>query len=147
MAGEPADAGDMEATMAPDLVAPMVAFLAHEDCPVTGEIYAAGAGRFAAHLHRLDRGLRRTPRGEPTIEDVAEHWATINDETGYAVPADLTGWSAALHGAPSLTLDQPSPGTSTWMISGAAASHRGICSVAFLKCSDSTWAWPASASR
>ena len=28
------------------LVAPMVAYLAHEDCPVTGEIYAAGAGRF-----------------------------------------------------------------------------------------------------
>ena len=33
--------------MAPDLVAPMVAFLAHEDCPVSGEIYAAGGGRFA----------------------------------------------------------------------------------------------------
>ena len=33
--------------MSPDLVAPMVAFLAHEDCPVSGEIYAAGAGRFA----------------------------------------------------------------------------------------------------
>ena len=33
--------------MAPDLVAPMVAFLAHEDCPVSGEIYTAGAGRFA----------------------------------------------------------------------------------------------------
>ena len=31
---------------------------------------------------------------EPTIEDVAEHWATINDETGYSVPADLTDWSA-----------------------------------------------------
>ena len=33
--------------MAPELVAPMAAFLAHEDCPVTGEIYTAGAGRFA----------------------------------------------------------------------------------------------------
>ena len=35
------------AAMAPELVAPMVAFLAHEDCPVSGEIYAAGGGRFA----------------------------------------------------------------------------------------------------
>ena len=34
-------------SMSPDLVAPMAAFLAHEDCPVSGEIYAAGAGRFA----------------------------------------------------------------------------------------------------
>ena len=35
------------ATMAPELVAPMAAFLAHEACPVSGEIYVAGAGRFA----------------------------------------------------------------------------------------------------
>ena len=32
---------------------------------------------------------------EPTGEDVAEHWATINDENGYFVPADLMSWSAA----------------------------------------------------
>ena len=74
--------------MAPDLVAPMVAFLAHEDCPVSGEIYAAGARPLRPHLHRLDRGyVHAAPR--PTIEDVARHWATINDETGYYVPADL----------------------------------------------------------
>ncbi len=30
-----------------------------------------------------------------TIEDVAAHWASINDETGYSVPADLLSWSAA----------------------------------------------------
>ena len=36
-----------------------------------------------------------TRTATPTIEDVAEHWATINDETGYYVPADLTDWSAA----------------------------------------------------
>jgi NAD(P)-dependent dehydrogenase (short-subunit alcohol dehydrogenase family) len=46
MAGAP---GDPDATdpMAPELAAPMVAYLAHEDCPVTGEAYTAGAGRFA----------------------------------------------------------------------------------------------------
>jgi hypothetical protein len=26
---------------------------------------------------------------------VAQHWAEINDERGYSVPADLMGWSAA----------------------------------------------------
>src|SRR2546426_2218788 len=45
MAGRPTD--DLETHMSPDLVAPMVAFLAHEACPVSGEIYAAGARRFA----------------------------------------------------------------------------------------------------
>ena len=71
--------------MPPTLVAPMVAYLAHEDCPVTGEIYAAGAGRFARLFIATDAGLGRRG-GEPTIEDVAEHWAAINDETGYTVP-------------------------------------------------------------
>ncbi len=45
-------------------------------------------------LHRLDRGLRPRRRRTPTIEDVAEHWAAINDEAGYSVPADLMDWSA-----------------------------------------------------
>ncbi len=81
--------------MEPELVAPMVAFLAHEDCPVSGEIYAAGARSLRAHLHRRDRGLRPRRQAEPTIEDVAEHWATINDESGYHVPIDLMAWSAA----------------------------------------------------
>jgi NAD(P)-dependent dehydrogenase (short-subunit alcohol dehydrogenase family) len=76
--------------MTPDMVAPMVAYLAHEDCPVTGEIYSAGAGRFqrlfiAATVGWVDPAA--------TIEDVAEHWAAINDEAGYQVPVDLPRWS------------------------------------------------------
>jgi NAD(P)-dependent dehydrogenase (short-subunit alcohol dehydrogenase family) len=80
--------------MSPDLVAPMVGFLAHESCPVSGEIYAAGFGRFARIFIASTEGyVHATP--EPTIEDVARHWAAINDETGYYVPADLMAWSAA----------------------------------------------------
>ena len=48
------------------------------------------------HLHRLDRGLRPR-RAEPTIEDVAEHWATINDETGYYRPRRPHGLVGRLH--------------------------------------------------
>jgi NAD(P)-dependent dehydrogenase (short-subunit alcohol dehydrogenase family) len=92
MAGQPAD--DADATpMAPARVAPMVAFLAHEDCPVSGEMYAAGAGRFARMFIASAPGYVH-PEGAPTIEDVAEHWATINDESGYYVPVDLMDWSA-----------------------------------------------------
>ena len=80
--------------MAPDLVAPMVAFLAHEDCPVSGEIYAAGAGRFARIFIASTRATS-TPAPSPTVEDVAGNWAAINDETGYYLPADLMDWSAA----------------------------------------------------
>ena len=90
--------GPDPALMDPALVAPLAAYLAHEDCPVTGEIYSAGAGRFARLF------LASTPGwaaggGEggspaaPTIEDVAAHWEAINAEEGYTVPADLVAWS------------------------------------------------------
>ncbi len=92
MAGGAPDGGPPE--MSPDLVAPMVAYLAHEDCPVSGEIYAAGACRFARIFIASTEGyLHPTP--DPTIEDIAEHWRAINDETGYSIPADLMSWSAA----------------------------------------------------
>ncbi len=81
------------APVAPALVAPLVAFLAHESCPVSGEIYAAGAGRFSRIFVASTPGYVH-PTAEPSIEDVAEHWATINDETGYYVPVDLATWSA-----------------------------------------------------
>jgi len=90
MAGPPGPTTDH---MAPELVAPMAAFLAHEDCPVTGEIYAAGAGRFARVFIACSEGYVDAT-GSPTIEAVAAHWSAINDETGYAVPADLMSWSA-----------------------------------------------------
>jgi NAD(P)-dependent dehydrogenase (short-subunit alcohol dehydrogenase family) len=90
MAGQGAGGGEMS----PALVAPMAAFLAHESCPVSGEIYAAGFGRFARMFLASTPGYVHSGP-EPTMEDVARNWATINDETGYYVPADLTEWSTA----------------------------------------------------
>ena len=77
--------------MAPDLVAPLVAYLAHEDCPVSGEIYAAGAGRFSRIFIGTTEGY--VQRDAASIEDVAEHWTQINDEAGYETPADLNDWA------------------------------------------------------
>ena len=94
MAGPGADDAPDATPMAPALVAPMVAFLAHEDCPVSGEVYAAGAGRFARIFIAQTEGYVH-PTLDPTVEDVAEHWAAINDETGYSVPTDLIDWSNA----------------------------------------------------
>jgi NAD(P)-dependent dehydrogenase (short-subunit alcohol dehydrogenase family) len=91
MAGQASD--EVGPEMSPDLVAPMVALLAHEDCPVSGEIYAAGFGRFTRIFIAMTPGYVHTGSA-PTIEDVADNWATINDEAGYGIPADLTDWSA-----------------------------------------------------
>jgi NAD(P)-dependent dehydrogenase (short-subunit alcohol dehydrogenase family) len=68
----------------PGLVAPVVAFLAHADCPVSGEIFTVGAG----HVARFFIG-RTTGYYNPTlsVEDVRTHLDEIRDETGYTVPA------------------------------------------------------------
>ena len=66
--------------MSPELVAPMAAFLAHESCPVSGEMYAAGGGRFArlfiasttGYVHpgpRADDGRRRPELGDDQRRD------------------------------------------------------------------------------
>jgi NAD(P)-dependent dehydrogenase (short-subunit alcohol dehydrogenase family) len=92
MAGPGADPDDTTSPMAPGQVAPLVAFLAHEACPVNGEMYTAGAGRFARIF------IASTPgyvAAEPTIEDVAEHWDEINDVEGYVIPRDLPDWSTS----------------------------------------------------
>jgi NAD(P)-dependent dehydrogenase (short-subunit alcohol dehydrogenase family) len=86
-----ADPGDAASPMSPGLVAPLVAFLAHEDCPVNGEMYAAGAGRFARIFIASTPGYVSP---DPTVEDIAAHWGEINEEKGYVVPGDLPDWSA-----------------------------------------------------
>jgi NAD(P)-dependent dehydrogenase (short-subunit alcohol dehydrogenase family) len=95
MAGEADDAdrtGGAARSMSPDLVAPMAAFLAHEACPVNGEMYEAGAGRFSRIFIASTAGYVST---NPTIEDVARHWEAINAESGYVVPTDLPDWSTS----------------------------------------------------
>ena len=100
MAGPAGNADPQGSPMDPALVAPLVAYLAHEDCPVNGEMYAAGAGRFSrvfiastdGYVHAPD--ATHAPSTAPSIETVAEHWATINDVSNYTIPADLMEWSA-----------------------------------------------------
>jgi len=91
--GQPEAAQPAPPNMEPELVAPMVAFLAHEACTVSGEIYVAGAGRFGRIFIAGNDGYVHTNPEPASIEDVAANWATINDETGYYVPASLMDWA------------------------------------------------------
>jgi NAD(P)-dependent dehydrogenase (short-subunit alcohol dehydrogenase family) len=79
--------------MEPELVAPMVAFLAHEACNASGEIYLAGAGRFARIFLAVTPGYVSPQPERSSIEEVAENWESINDEADYYVPADLMDWA------------------------------------------------------
>ena len=62
--------------MGTELVAPVVGLLAHEACPVTGEMLVAIAGRVARAVVAESPGVQRTSW---SIEDVAEHIDAIRD--------------------------------------------------------------------
>ena len=66
----------------PELVTPVVVFLAHEDCPVSGEIYSAGGGVISRFFIGLTQGYVNP---NLTVEDVRDNFDTIRDETGYVV--------------------------------------------------------------
>jgi len=64
--------------MGPELVAPVVGWLAHESCSVTGEMFASMAGRVAKAYVAETRGIYRPAW---TMEDVAANLDGIRDTT------------------------------------------------------------------
>lgn len=85
LAGEAA-VGDR---FAPDWVSPAVAYLAHEGCPVSGEVYSVGMGRVARVFVGVVPGW--TAGESITAEDVRDHFEEIRSEDGYVVPTDIMG--------------------------------------------------------
>ena len=72
--------------LAPELVTPIVTYLAHEDCPVSGEVYSVGGGRVA----RVFVGVTPGHFDEHlTPESVRDNFDNINREEGYEVPGNL----------------------------------------------------------
>ena len=70
----------------PALVTPIVAYLAHEECPVSGRVFSVGGGRVSEIFLGETKGYFKA---DLTPEDVAQNWATITDQQGYAVPSNL----------------------------------------------------------
>lgn len=73
--------------LGPELVAPLVAWLAHETCEATGEVYTVGGGRVARVF--VAEGPGWTKKDGLTAEDVRDNWTAINAETPYIVPKNL----------------------------------------------------------
>jgi len=79
--------GAMADKLQPGLISPIVAFLAHEDCPVSGEVYSVGGGRVARVF------IGETPgyfNANLTMEDVRNNFDQIRNEDGYIVPANIS---------------------------------------------------------
>jgi NAD(P)-dependent dehydrogenase (short-subunit alcohol dehydrogenase family) len=78
--------GPLAPKLDPRLVAPVAAWLVHEDCPVTGQVYSAGGGRVARFYVGLTEGYANP---ELTPEDVRDNFDRVRDETGYTVPTGV----------------------------------------------------------
>ncbi len=64
--------------MGPELVAPVVGWLSHETCPITGEILVALAGRVATAVVAETPGVYRPSW---SIEDVGQNMTAIRNDT------------------------------------------------------------------
>ncbi|MGI9647387.1 MAG: SDR family NAD(P)-dependent oxidoreductase [Acidimicrobiia bacterium] len=72
----------------PEQVSPAVAYLASEECDVTGEVWSVGGGSVSRFFIGLTDGYFKHPitDGALTVEDVAVHIDEIRAEAGYLVP-------------------------------------------------------------
>ncbi|MFM7870606.1 MAG: short-chain dehydrogenase, partial [Actinomycetota bacterium] len=64
----------------------LVALLAHDDCPVSGQLFSVGGGRVAQVFLGETKGYYNPAL---TPEDVQDNWTTITERDGYAVPNNL----------------------------------------------------------
>jgi NAD(P)-dependent dehydrogenase (short-subunit alcohol dehydrogenase family) len=73
----------------PELVVPMVVFLASRSCQLTHQSYSACAGRYARTFAGLGEGWLAKPGTSPAAEDVAAHLAEISAIEPFTVPGSI----------------------------------------------------------
>jgi hypothetical protein len=73
----------------PELVVPIVVFLASRACELTHHSYSAGAGRYARVFIGLGKGWLAEPGSEPTADEVAAHLAEVSATEPFSVPASI----------------------------------------------------------
>jgi NAD(P)-dependent dehydrogenase (short-subunit alcohol dehydrogenase family) len=79
----------------PQLVSPVVAWLASEECSVSGEVFTVAAGRVGRFFVGMTRGYFNP---DLTAEDVRDHLDEIRDESGYLVPGSANEENAFVFG-------------------------------------------------
>jgi NAD(P)-dependent dehydrogenase (short-subunit alcohol dehydrogenase family) len=73
----------------PELVVPIVAFLASRACEFSHQNYSACAGRFARVFVGLGEGWLAEPDSNPTADDVAAHLAEVSATEPFTVPGSI----------------------------------------------------------
>ncbi|MFC4536061.1 SDR family oxidoreductase [Sphaerisporangium dianthi] len=77
---------EFEERFTADRVSPLVAFLAHESCETSGEVFSVGAGRIARVFVAEGPGWRTD---DLTVEAIRDNWEAILAEEPYLRPTTL----------------------------------------------------------
>jgi hypothetical protein len=73
----------------PELVVPIVVFLASRSCELSHHNYSACAGRFARVFVGLAEGWLAEPGSNPTADDLAAHLANVSATEPFTVPMSI----------------------------------------------------------
>lgn len=73
----------------PELVVPVVVFLASRSCDFSHRNYSAGAGRFARVFVGLAEGWLAEPGSKPTADDIAVHLTDVSATEPFSVPMSI----------------------------------------------------------
>src|SRR6185503_18845761 len=73
----------------PELVVPIVVFLASRSCELSHHSYSACAGRFARVFVGLGEGWLAEPGSNPTADDVAAHLTDVSATEPFTVPMSI----------------------------------------------------------
>ncbi|MEU6737991.1 SDR family oxidoreductase [Streptosporangium sandarakinum] len=77
---------EFEERFTPGRVSALVAYLAHESCETSGEVFSVGAGRIARVFVAEGPGWRQE---DHTVEDIRDNWQAIMAEQPYLTPTTL----------------------------------------------------------
>jgi NAD(P)-dependent dehydrogenase (short-subunit alcohol dehydrogenase family) len=88
--------GDKADQLGPELISPLVAYLAHESCDRNGAIYSVGGGRIARVFLGVTPGVMEP---DLTAESIAESIDQIDDTDDFFIPARLNDEIRVIYGA------------------------------------------------
>jgi NAD(P)-dependent dehydrogenase (short-subunit alcohol dehydrogenase family) len=88
--------GDFASQLEPELVTPLVTYLASEACDKTHEVFSAAGGRYARIFIGLAPGWYGGKSHVPTAEDVLDNIEAIEKQDGYIVPGSISDELGAL---------------------------------------------------
>ena len=84
--------GSLADKLDPGQVSPIVGWLAHEDCPVSGQIFSVGGGRVANVFIGETQGYTKPAH---SLEDLRDNWEAVMSQKDFFVPQNLADETAA----------------------------------------------------